>query len=376
MYDCIEKVDLNKIYKNDEKNLKKNEKKYNDSFNDILAFKDKITIAEINNIDTIMYHDENNDGMFGCAIAYHYLKEINKNKKNGNGNGNRNKKINLVAIKPGFIPDHLYKGKNVLIIDVSISENIIKSIIDLSNSFIIIDDHVKTLVDEKIFNGNNHSACAYVWKFFYPKKEIPKIIQFIDNSDRKLFNTHISDSSSHYFNTSIGIRITHNKSPAIQMKKRDGRLFDELWDISTNTEPNFWIIIGYYYDQVINNLKDQVAINAKPANFQGYKVGVLNFNAPALSKQVGRQIITNFKNRGEHIDFAVCWGYEYTNGFYRVQLIDDHHQTRINLPDIAKKLGIIGKTSKGGHGAGHVGNFYWPKNNEMDIWDLFRKTYI
>ncbi len=78
-------------------------------------------------------------------IDYHYLKEINKNKKNINSYGNRNKKINLVAIKPGFIPDNLYKGKNVLIIDVSISENIIKSIIDLSSSFIIIDDHVKTL---------------------------------------------------------------------------------------------------------------------------------------------------------------------------------------------------------------------------------------
>jgi len=376
LYDCVENVDLNKLYENDEKNLKKNEKKYNSSFDDILDFRKKINESDINNIDTIMYHDENNDGMFGCAIAYHYLKEkMNNNRIHEKYFNSR--KINLVAIKPGFISEHLYKDKNVLIIDVSISENIIKSIINLSKSFIIIDDHVKTFVDEKIFNGSVHSACAYVWKFFYPKKEIPKIIQFVDNSDRKLFSTHISDSNSHYFNTAIGIRITHNKSASFLIKKKDGRLFDELWEISTNTEPNFWIIIGYYYDQVTNNLKDQIAINAKSANFQGYKVGVLNFNAPALSKQVGRQIITNFKNRGEHIDFAVCWGYEYTNNFYRIQLIDDHHQTKINLPDIARKLGAIGQTSKGGGGAGnHVGNFYWPKNNEMDIWDLFKKTYI
>jgi hypothetical protein len=376
IYDCVEEANLNATYKNDEKNLKKNEKKYNNSFDDILSFREKMTVSEINNIDTIVYHDENNDGMFGCAIAYHYLNE--KNNKKNNGLNNRNKKINLIAIKPGFfIPsENLYRNKNVLIIDVSFNEETINNIMNLCKSVIIIDDHVKTLVSNKIFNGSVHSACAYVWKFFYPKEEIPKIIQFIDNSDRKLFNTHISDSNSHYFNTSIGMRMTHNKSPLIQMKKRDGRLFSEIWELIEKTDPNFWIVIGYYYDQVLNNLKDQIAINARPANFQGYKVAVLNFNSPALSKQVGRQIITNFRNKGEHIDFAVCWGYEYTYGVYRIQLIDDHHQTRINLPDIARKLGKIGKTAKGGSGAGHVGNFYWPKNNEMDIWDLFRKTYI
>ncbi len=53
---------------------------------------------------------------------------------------------------------------------------------------------------------------------------------------------------------------------------------------------------------------------------------------------------------------------------YRVQLIDDHHQNRINLGDLARKLGARGGTDKGGGGHFHVGNFYWKK----DIFDLFK----
>ena len=29
----------------------------------------------------------------------------------------------------------------------------------------------------------------------------------------------------------------------------------------------------------------------------------------------------------------------------------------------------------GGHGY-HMGNFYWPRTKDKDIWDLFTKKYI
>ena len=43
---------------------------------------------------------------------------------------------------------------------------------------------------------------------------------------------------------------------------------------------------------------------------------------------------------------------------------------------MAKTLGNIGKTGKGGGGASFVGNFYWPHNKQMDIRDLFLKNYL
>ena len=94
---------------------------------------------------------------------------------------------------------------------------------------------------------------------------------------------------------------------------------------------------------------------------------------------VGRQMVTNAKLKGDDIHFAVLWGYEYTNGFYKVYLCEYHDnrgKPKYNLPKIAKTLGNIGRTGKGGGGANFVGNFYWPHSKDKDIWDLFTKNYI
>jgi len=352
------------------KNSNNNKKAYNnyeDSFDDILSFRKKFTKREIDNIDVIVYHNENNDGMFSAAIAYHYLME------------NNSMNVILIGEKPGkFNFRDKIIGKNVLILDLSLRSEFLNEIIRLSKSCIVIDDHSKTVLDnESIFNGNNHSACGYTWKFFYPKISIPTTIIYIDNSDVKLFLSFIPISYSTVLTESIGIKYTHSKSKETMIRKQTGDFFIELWNVlSDEKKLKFLIAIGHYYHDFSENLKDQIAINAVPMNFQGYRVGVLNFNSPLLSKPVGRQIITNFKNRGMQIDFAVLWGYEYTSNSYRIQLMDDHKQTRIRMDEIAQKLGTIGGSSKGGGGHSHVGNFYWPKNNNRDIWDLFTKEYL
>ena len=375
----LNNIDFNNIllnsFKNKKLTLKKNtnvnKKTYNEyekSFDDINSFRKSFTKKEVDDIDVIIYHDENNDGMFSASIAYHYLMEVNPNKE-----------VLLISEKPGkFMFRDKIKDKNILILDLSLKVEYLTEIIKLSKHFIVIDDHSKTLLNNKnIFNGNNHSACGYTWKFFYPKKEIPNTILYIDSSDGKLFLSFIPKSFSTLFAQSTGIKFTHGKSKEIMLKKKSGEFFVELWNlINSDTKLSLFIAIGYYYHQFSENLKEQIAINAVPAKFQGYNVGLLNFNAPLLTKPVARQIITNFRNRGQNIDFAVCWGYEHINNSYRIQLIDDHKQTRIRMDDIAKKLGEIGGNPKGGGGHAHVSNFYWNRNNNHDIWDLFTKKYI
>jgi len=372
-------INFNKLLLNSFKNkslkLKKNnnnEKQkhsnYESSFDDINVFRKQFTKSEIDNIDIIIYHDENNDGMFSAAVAYNYLNEINPNKN-----------IELIGEKPGkFNFKDKIKDKNILILDLSLKIEYLIEIIKLAKYFIVIDDHSKTLLNNKnIFNGNNHSACGYTWKFFYPKKEIPNTILYIDSSDGKLFLSFIPPSFSTLFAQSTGIRLTHGKSKEITLKKQSGVFFIELWNlINDDNKLSLFISIGHYYHQFSENLKEQIAINAIPSKFQGYSVGLLNFNSPLLTKPVARQIITNFRNRHQHIDFAVCWGYEHINNSYRIQLIDDHKQTKIRMDEIAKKLGAIGGNPKGGGGHAHVANFYWPRNSKHDIWDLFTKQFI
>ena len=129
------------------------------------------------------------------------------------------------------------------------------------------------------------------------------------------------------------------------------------------------------FDKILNreNIKEQIARNAVIKTFQGYKVGVLNFSDPVLTKRIGRQICSNF---GDKIDFALLWAYEHNKNLYRIQIIDDHKQKKINLGNIARKMGEIGGTNKKGGGHEHVGNFYWPNTKNKTIWDIFDKKYI
>ena len=172
-------------------------------------------------------------------------------------------------------------------------------------------------------------------------------------------------------------RIFHNPYLKIQFDKVED--FENL-DSVVNDEYKFISnLIGHYYDELANNIKDQVARNARPATFQGHPVHVLNYNDPVLSRMVARQILTNASMKGQNIHFAVLWGYEYTSNAYRVQLVEFHSKggkAKYNLAYIAKTLGNIGGTSRGGGGDKYVGNFYWPRSKDKDIWDLFSKNYI
>lgn len=352
---------------------------YQADFDDIISFRKSLTKKDIDDIDMIVYHDENNDGMFSAAIAYHYLK---------NDVGKSATDIKLLGAKPSkgkvFVENpEQYNGKNILIVDLDYSNEYLQLLSRYCKSILNIDDHKKfnhKSTDKiKIFNNkpDSHSAVAFVWKFFYPKLDIPVSIQLIDNSDAKLFLPFIPQGFSNNFAQAMGHRFTHNKSPEIMAKKRNGILFDEIWEFIAEKSIDFMIFAGYYYQEVMESLKDQIAINAKPANFQGYNVAVLNFNAPGLKKQVARQIMTNFNKMGIPIKFCVLWGYEYTGNNYDVTLLDDHRPTStLHLGEIASKLGQIGGERKGGGGHQHQAHFYWPRNNNMDIWDLFQKKYI
>ena len=56
------------------------EKDYQDSFDDIISFRNSLTEKERNGIDVIMYNENNNDGMISAYIAWLYFKENKSNK--------------------------------------------------------------------------------------------------------------------------------------------------------------------------------------------------------------------------------------------------------------------------------------------------------
>ena len=139
---------------------------------------------------------------------------------------------------------------------------------------------------------------------------------------------------------------------------------------------NIMNIIGHYYDELANNIKEQVAKNAVKGYFNGHEVALLNYNDPVLTPMVSRQIMTNFMKQGINIDFVVTWGYEYTANAYRIGFSEFHSgkPPKHHLPELAKKVGIWGGTTRQGGGSRYVGNAYVLK--DKDFWSLFTRNKV
>jgi hypothetical protein len=358
------------------------EKDYQESFDDIISFRNSLTEKERNGIDVIMYNENNNDGMISAYIAWLYFKENKSNKlpifvpaKPSSSNTMLN--FRLKKHEPNL------KDKTLLIVDISFGKANYEYLTRVCKNIIIVDDHkiqtknnIATFINKfsnvKHFIGDTHSACSYVWKFFFPKKDVPYYIMVIDNKDKKLFLPFIPRLKSQYFTSYLSFRVTN--SP--YLNKNDPHYFDKVHKL-LNVDSNYSSIVGLFYDQVENNIKDQIARYAQPAMFQGYRVYVLNYDDGILYKKIARQIMTNCDKRGEKVDFIVLWSYQYTIKQYRVFLSERHSGVpRYNLPEMAQKLAKIGGTQRGGLGKQYIGNFFWPHNDKMDIWDLFTKKYI
>ena len=360
---CVKNYDF-KNNKNVVKSKYKTIDEYQNSFDDILKFEKGFTDKQKKDINVVLFHDSNNDGAISGYFSWRYL--VLENKKDVKFIGMKPAKGKGIDRRVQNIVNDI-KDKNVLILDLDYNKEVLDYIKNNAKEMIVIDDHYggETYKDPNVFVGDNHAVVAYVFKFFYPKEKVPKVAMYVDDSDAKLFLPFIPFPD--LFSSALGFRFVHNIFTPI-----GPRAFEKMHELFKDDKINMFLFIGKFYEETRNYLKDQIAINAREQNFQGYKVAALNFNSPSLSKPVGRQIVTNFAAQGRHIDFAVLFGYEFTVQAWRVQLIDDHKQTKISMKEIAEKLGKISGHERGSGGHVHIGNFYW----KGDIFDLFKKKYI
>ena len=364
--ECLNKISVNNLTNNKNINQEyyfKDEAHYEKLLDEeTKEFRKKMTPTVRKSIDVIVYNGRNNDGTFSAAIAYHYLKENGKNPE-------------LIKTGPGRVKNIInkFKDKVVLIVDIDIKKEVYDQASKVAKKVIYIDEHEGDYNANTILKGKIFTSCVYTWKIFYPTKKVPLIVKYVGTSDSKKYAEFLPLSSL----VVIPITFRYSRSPKWKEHQwQSGEVLEEVWELIANDNNKLFLIVGQYMNEVQENIKDQIAKNAQIRNFQGYKVGVLNFNDPVLTPRIGRQIITNMEKQGKKIDFAVLWGYEYTNNAYRVQIIDNHRQTKINLGRMAKILGNKGGHSKEGGGHFHKGNFYWKHTNKQDIWDLFSKNYL
>jgi len=379
---CVEKCHLFKssINKKKEFHTKKgffsNETEYQNSFNDIISFSKSISLNEKENIDLVMFHSNNEDGLMGAYYTYKYYEKKNKDliyipTKPSSSNNMINYRIKKF--------DHQLKNKNLLIIDLSFGIANYTYLSNTCKSIIIIDDHprknniLSKYSNIKAFIGNDkHCASVYTYKFFNTKSDIPLDLIYIDNNDRKLQLPFINSEIYRYITVYNNFKIIHSPYLKINFTKNaDFKKLEELLEVSID----YKCLVGKLYDELCNNIKTQVAQNAVKKLFCGFPVYILNYNDPVLYKMVSREMFSIAEKKGDSIYFVVVYGYEFTSNGYKIFVSEKHTgKEPVHTKQLYEILNKYGKFHvKGGKVTQYILNFYYPHDKEHDIWDLIGK---
>lgn len=131
-------------------------------------------------IDLVIYHHPCPDGCTSATIAKKYFNENNKNVSFWG--------ISHSANTPSELNNKL-KNKNVLICDFSFKKDTISNLLEIVKGLLIIDHHKSAKEDlenldqkHKIFDMN-HCGAYLVWQYFYPLKQVPLFVKYIEDND-------------------------------------------------------------------------------------------------------------------------------------------------------------------------------------------------
>lgn len=167
----------------------------------------------------IIYHKEDNDGLFSMAIIYNYLiKEKNINKDNIKLFGADYNDLDKLSLDDDIIKN----STHIYISDVSFDT--VEKMIKLKEMFgdnLVWIDHHKPMIDNSISKGfddikgirdTKHSALYNAFKYLYPTHNIPELFKLLSAWDSWSYDAEgIDFDLCKYIN--IGVNNIYNLNP-------------------------------------------------------------------------------------------------------------------------------------------------------------------
>ena len=255
----------------------------------------------------IIYHKDCPDGFSGAWSAY---------QKFGN-------KAEYIPFKNRWeFPE--IKDKEVYIIDLNFTKPILKQIKEKNKKVIVIDHHKSAveytgkIVDEYQYDGES-SACTIAWKYFFPKKPVPRLLKYVEDIDIWKFQLPHSEEISE-----VG-RVIGYKS-----FEKWSRFAKDLENEEKRKEK---IKIGKILLEYKNKITESIAEFAYEVEFEGMKILAVN-NSRVFRSQIGHLLAKRKPPMG------IIWQEE-KDGI-SISLRSDGS---IDVSEIAKKYG----------GGGHAG---------------------
>jgi oligoribonuclease NrnB/cAMP/cGMP phosphodiesterase (DHH superfamily) len=129
-------------------------------------------------VNVVIYHGDNCTDGYGSAFSAHYY--LSKKFPD--------RKVEYYAATFKQPPPDV-TGKNVVICDFSYKKPVLLEMIRTANKIAILDHHLSAMTDlqdienqHKIFRMD-HSGAYLTWRFFHFDKPVPKLIQYIQDTD-------------------------------------------------------------------------------------------------------------------------------------------------------------------------------------------------
>ena len=221
------------------------------------------------------------------------------------------------------------KNKDVYIFDYSYQESDIKKIKENARSLTMIDHHISSkeiisLADKSIFD-NSHSASVLVWKYFFPEKEVPLLLRYVEDNDLWKF----------------GLPHSKELNLSIDKKEFDFKIWDEmLSDFEDDFKRDKYEREGAVLLEKKNREVREIIKDAKKINFEGHDTLIVN--SERYTSEVGNALAIKLPPMG------IIWSVK--NDKIAVSLRGDGN---IDLSKIAEKYGGGGHKSAAGFVVGN-----------------------
>ncbi|MEK7162909.1 MAG: DHHA1 domain-containing protein [Patescibacteria group bacterium] len=270
----------------------------------------------------VLYHKNCFDGFGGAWAAW---------KKFGS-------QAEYIGMKHGnTLPSAVLKNKIIYFIDFVFPLALMKKIIKKAEKVVIIDHHITAkenveLVDDYLFDIN-HSGAVLAWKYFHPKKAIPRLLLHIEDLDIwkwKLPATAeiISFLSLYDFDFSVWSRMVEKIGKNEERKKivRDGKIMIK------------------YRDSIVKKIVKE----AEEIHFEGRNIFAVNSSDRTLVSYVGNELAK------KHPPFSVSWFSRSGKLFVSLRSVKG-----FDVSKIAKKYGGGGHKAAAGFCLDLKANFPW-----------------
>ena len=209
----------------------------------------------------ILYHAECSDGFGGAWSAWKKFKN----------------KADYIGVKHGTAPPEGLKDKEIYFIDFIYPEETTKELIKNNKRVVAIDHHIsaKKLVEmtQDYSYAIDHSGSVLAWRYFNPKRPIPRILKYIEDMDLWKFKIPYTMEILAWLNLSdFNFKIWDKLSGVLEKAAGRKRVIRQGK-----------MVVGYE-DKII----DKLILGAEEVEFAGYETSAVN--SPIFSSQIGMKL--------------------------------------------------------------------------------------